>query len=750
MTATVELGALGLRISAIGFDDAIKNITTVDKIAIQAGRNFTAASAQFNVFLTALRAARGSEVPLQDVDRAITAATSSLRELAKDVSLTNAAEVESFRRLAAETKAAAQAVGAQIGQVQRLDSTVAAFERRVDAAANAQRRARAETVSNGDANDKLSPKLRSAANGLTAVAFAASAVEPNLQSMALAGGLAASSLSSVFGSASLAAGATGIGAVITIGVALVGVLQRIAQAGPPAEAVIQHLSNLRSVEAGSVALETAKQRVADLDKELDELRGNSFTEYLPVFGLLETAWKSFATMRVNSKIATAREIETIAVTKAVALQLQHERDAFALGQQIQTEEAQSHLAITKAALSSEQATTDAAYQTGRASLERHYADRRRILSEGAAAEISAVRAQAAALNAAPPGETADQKNARLAQQINLLRQIDVIAQTSRAALIQLDAEAEQAARARLATETVLLGALKAVHLLTVDGRRRAIEIEAQYRQVLNDSNAALDRRLDALQKIQAMQQAGTGLGVGPTLGGVKGASGIDTGGKITISEGVKDQLKQYRVDWDEQIKIFEKAAAGDTHAILAVGLADALSSGLSAGIEGAINSGSITGGLKALARQVVGSIAGLMAEVVGKLIPLMALWAKIRTWAFAHPLGAIAASIALIALAAALSAASSTNPDRGSSGSFGGSADTTASAIQVALGPRAAPLGAQAYTVTPGVPANSGRTNTLRPVQPIVIHHTSLGRFSDDEARKLAAAVDSTRSRGRG
>jgi hypothetical protein len=90
--------------------------------------------------------------------------------------------------------------------------------------------------------------MRSAANGIAAVAFAATAGAGSLQSMALGAGLAAASLATM-ASGPHAIWAAGIGAAVVVAGTLVGVIQRLrAEASKPSGFALERISDIKQLD----------------------------------------------------------------------------------------------------------------------------------------------------------------------------------------------------------------------------------------------------------------------------------------------------------------------------------------------------------------------------------------------------------------------------------------------------------------------------------------------------------------------
>lgn len=111
--------------------------------------------------------------------------------------------------------------------------------------------------------DKIPGKARTAANSLTAMAFAMTAGGGSARGLAVAAGSAADSISVLSGNARLAAGAAGIGALVTITVAAITMLDRMeTRARAAGAAIASTLGNLtgQALAARAAAIEDSFER----------------------------------------------------------------------------------------------------------------------------------------------------------------------------------------------------------------------------------------------------------------------------------------------------------------------------------------------------------------------------------------------------------------------------------------------------------------------------------------------------------
>ena len=220
-----------------------------------------------------------------DVIKLRTQALNELREAQNQLSREESLASGNFRVRSTPTASAGipVAVGPQLGPAtpeaeafaQRAAATKAAFEAEAAAARQATiatTGADAALTRTSASTERLSPRLRTAANGLTAVAFAATASNGSFQSMALGAGLAGSALADAFGSSKMAAYASGIGAALVVAGTFVGILERMtdraSRTRTAIDSVLASIRGLRSSGEASAALAVA---IRDLARAEDEL-----------------------------------------------------------------------------------------------------------------------------------------------------------------------------------------------------------------------------------------------------------------------------------------------------------------------------------------------------------------------------------------------------------------------------------------------------------------------------------------------
>jgi hypothetical protein len=115
-------------------------------------------------------------------------------------------------------------------------------------------------VQAGRAFDAISPKTRSAANAFAILSQIAVTGNGSLAGIANAAGLAGQSIASLATSARVAMLASGIGAIITVGATVIGVLMSMRTEAKATAAEMEHVGNISSASAASAALADARAK----------------------------------------------------------------------------------------------------------------------------------------------------------------------------------------------------------------------------------------------------------------------------------------------------------------------------------------------------------------------------------------------------------------------------------------------------------------------------------------------------------
>lgn len=300
----------------------------------------------------------------------------------------------------------------------RTAATRAAFEAEAEAArraATATAGADAAITRTGASTERLSPRLRTAANGLTAVAFAATASGGSFQSMALGAGLAASSLASM-ASGPVAAWAAGIGAAITIGAAFVGVFERItdsaAHTKTAVDDVLRSVSQLRTLSEARAAQTIATRNLANAEADLARARENLTRGGAGPFSIFADA----AAFRTAQKVVEQYREILLATNKKITEQEISDTEglqAARLG--IITQGTAAENAAIEARGRARLATESAQFALGQKGLDSYFASRLATIQSTGAREIAALRERQALLAEPVANATAAQSAERAAE-----------------------------------------------------------------------------------------------------------------------------------------------------------------------------------------------------------------------------------------------------------------------------------------------------------------------------------------------
>lgn len=414
---------------------------------------------------------------------------------------------------------------------QRTAATKTAFEQQARAAMLAAaeieayeenaRRAKNET-------EKLSPRVRSAANGVATLAFALSAAEPNFQSLALGAGLVGSSLADAFGSAKMAAYASGIGAVFVVLGTGIGILERMtdraAKARTAIDSVIASIKNIRSTSEAQAALSTAVRDLAKAETELAVARERLFRGGSPdaislgadiaAFRQLQKVVEQYAEIRMAAahQLAVTEIEEREARSRATREVLVEELSA----------EARTRAAAQEAAL--EKARVD--FDTGRTSLEQFLAARLALIRDSAQREIAVLRARQDALAApdpnAKPGD-AERRAGEIRALNNQIREIQAhTAQQSTETIDQISAQREaldrqilsftareQEAAGDASDARIKQARLEAVEISRALVQRSGATTPKEIEQAWKDADAAARQYVDTQTTVIRAQQQQT-------------------------------------------------------------------------------------------------------------------------------------------------------------------------------------------------------------------------------------------------
>lgn len=321
------------------------------------------------------------------------------------------AEAEAFAQRSAATKAGFEQ--------QARAAMLAAAE--IEAYEENARRASAET-------EKMSPRVRSAANGIAALAFALTAGEPSFQSFALGAGLVGTSLADAFGSAKLATYASGIGAVLVVVGTFVGVLERMtdraSRARTAIDSVLASIRGMRSSSEATAALTTAMRDLAQAEKELAAAR-----ERLSRGGSPDalSIGRDIAAFRQLQKVVDQYAEIRMAAAHQVAVTEIEERDARArANREVLVQELSAEARARDAAQQARVAKEQVDFDTGRTSLDQFLKARLDLIRDSAQREIAVLRARQDALAAPDPNAKAGDAERRAGEIRSLNREIQEI------------------------------------------------------------------------------------------------------------------------------------------------------------------------------------------------------------------------------------------------------------------------------------------------------------------------------------
>jgi hypothetical protein len=260
----------------------------------------------------------------------------------------------------------------------------------------------------GSSTDALNPKWRTAANGITALAFAASQGSGSFQSMALGAGLAATSLASM-ASGPIALWAAGIGAAVTIGATFIGILEGMSDSASHAATAVDEVTasikNIRGATEAQAALTQALRDQAAIQKRLaDETTRRNTAEPGTLASTPIAHLQRIRTLQKESEQANA-----------IVLAAQHQLAVTTIAET--TENAAAQREVVVQGLAAENAARDAAgkaalaneaarFATGQTSLDAYFAARLALIQASGAREIEVLQARQKALGEPVPGASA--------------------------------------------------------------------------------------------------------------------------------------------------------------------------------------------------------------------------------------------------------------------------------------------------------------------------------------------------------
>lgn len=335
------------------------------------------------------------------------------------------AKAEAFAQRTAAFKAETAAIAEQAQVAQQ--------------AARAKQQLAVTTTTAGNAAQGMSPKVRSAANGIAAMSFAASSGTPNMQSFSLAAGLAGSSLADAFGPGKIASYASGIGALIVLTATAVAIYQRYAQATSAAA------TNQRRV-LSAPDLESAQRRYDQLTRSLEGLRRER--EALASKPLVTTTIaEAFRLQQLSNEVEAFEKAQNEAFEGLTDRRREQARAVAAAQREAAVSAANDQLRITQSLIDRQESLNAQGYALGQIRLDDYFQAREEIVTRRSEAIVRALEAERRALSVAPVGETPDEAIARTAQRDSKAAEIEAELNRRRTAQQSFMAERESAERA---------------------------------------------------------------------------------------------------------------------------------------------------------------------------------------------------------------------------------------------------------------------------------------------------------------
>lgn len=355
------------------------------------------------------------------------------------------------------------AVGPQLGpatpQAEAFAKGVVAFKAETAAMALAAERARAELEAYeeaarraGNTTQALSPKLRSAANGLTTVAFAATAMatsgHASFQTIALGAGLAASSIASL-ATGSLALWASGIGAAVVVGVAFIGILDRMAGSANATSEALKHVGNIDRVSSAQVAFKRASGEVERLTDKLGEMdeKVKDAASNASALGLGLLARALLERLKVQRELARAQEVLGATQVRSAEVAREEAKATAAAQKDAAVSGSRDQLTIATALIDRQESLNAQGYALGLINLDNYFNARAEIAERRSKATIAALVAERKEIAKAPVGEKPDEAIGRKARVASITAEIEAETTKRRTASQSFMAEREAAERA---------------------------------------------------------------------------------------------------------------------------------------------------------------------------------------------------------------------------------------------------------------------------------------------------------------
>jgi hypothetical protein len=479
-----ELGALSLRISEQGGEAVLSKLKAIDGAAKLTSQSATPLSQYFKRAGADASSGLGKATAASKaLNKEIADGTRLFALNARTVDVTSKAAVSELRATAAAQREWLVSVGASTEQQERFNASVQRFEQRV--------------ARGGVAVAATTPKFRSGASALAALTIAATTGGGSLAGMATQAGLVGSVMASEFAPAKWAGYAAGIGAAVVAITALVGIIAKLhAEASKPRELITGHIDAIR---LRSLAEDEAARR----RKALDEARERQSN--LPPGLTVETIRNQ---LRAKAELNRA-EAEFAAANKKLAdLTGDAIKDGAEVTKQAIVQAAEATRTVRLSELAKDQASVEAQFAEGNATLAQQYDERRRVILEGAKLERAALEAARAQKLKAIPGETEAEAGTRQLEARQIQTEITALANATAARLTALDQQ--RAADERALTAKVLGYQIQLEQFSDTAFQKRMEQInaeDAERRRALAQRGNATQQELADLDALTEKQKA---------------------------------------------------------------------------------------------------------------------------------------------------------------------------------------------------------------------------------------------------
>ncbi len=200
----------------------------------------------------------------------------SILNMARTIDVTNKATVADLRATAASVRDLSVAAGVAPAEIQKLAVAEQVLSTRIRQATQDAKAQAQAILGTGNNLNQISPKARTAANAFTSVAFAATGMTGGLQGGVIAAGTLATSLATMSTSANIAAGASGIGALLVVLGALVAILNRATSATADMTSTLDDIKSARDVASIEGIRASIDAQLAVAKAKLDAFNQQTF------------------------------------------------------------------------------------------------------------------------------------------------------------------------------------------------------------------------------------------------------------------------------------------------------------------------------------------------------------------------------------------------------------------------------------------------------------------------------------------